>query len=138
MLPARLLVLAMSTPGAGAAAAGGDGAPGAGGGAPGSGGGAANNNTNGGNSASQSSGGTLTGYNLSTLLFMSTKFMFGTMFLVHCLMVNIYTFYILSMICLLPLFDNCPGLFPVKVMIIIVIIWIKICRNMTIFPTALA
>ncbi len=69
---------------------------------------------------------------------MSTKFMFGAMFLVHCLMVNIYTFYILSMIYLLHLFDNCTGLFPVKVMIIIVIIWIKIYRNVTIFSTALA
>ncbi len=111
-------------------ASSGDGAPGAGGN-----GGAPGDNTNGANSASQCSGGTFTGYNLSALLFMFTKFLVGAMFSIHCLVVNIHASYILRMICLLHLFDNCIGLFPVQVMIIITIIWIKICRNVTIFPT---
>ena len=85
---------------------------------------------NGDNYASQSSGGPFTGYNLSILLFTALiliVFLFSAMFSMHCCMMDVYAYYMLSMIRSLHLFNNCTSLFPVKVMIIILIIWIKIC-----------
>ncbi len=94
---------------------------------------------NGDNSALQSSGGPFTGYNLSILLltaFFLIVFLFSAMFSMHCRMMDVYAYYILSMIRSLHLFNNCTSLFPVKVMVIILIIWIKICRMVTIYPTS--
>jgi hypothetical protein len=109
----------------------GGGAPGAaGGGAPGAGGGAPIDNTNGGNSASQSSGGTFTGYNILLLPFILLKL--SVAILLRCL--NVDAYFTLSM--LMVMFSLITrSLLIVYVMFIVLIFWIKICQFMTIFPT---
>ncbi len=111
---------------AAAIAAPGDGTPGAGSSA-------ANDNTNGGSSASQSSGGTFTGYDLLRLLL----FRFLISLLVAILLRTMYdddAYSTLSM--LLFMFDFITrSSHIVHAMIFVLIFWIKICRYMTIFPT---
>jgi hypothetical protein len=105
----------------------GGGAPGAaGGGAPELGGGAPIDNTNGANSASQSSEGTFTGYNILLLPFLLLKL--PVAILLRCL--NVDAYFTLSI--LMVMFSS---LHIVNVMFIVLIFWIKIYRFMTIFPT---
>ena len=101
----------------------GDGAPGAGDGAPGAEAGAPIDNTNGGSSALQSSGGTFTGYNFLPLS------LFLLLLLVAILLRSLHdddAYSILSM--LLVMFNfitRSPHI--VYAIIIVLIIWIKIC-----------
>ena len=126
----------MSAPGAAAAA--GDGAPGAGA-APGDGtpgaGAAANVNVNGGSSASQSSGGPLSGYAFLLLLIHSLVTLLVVLVAIQLRSCYVHDAYdTLSMLLvLLHVITRSPYI--LHTMIILLTFWTKICRYMTIFPT---
>nr|ABA91121.1 retrotransposon protein, putative, Ty1-copia subclass [Oryza sativa Japonica Group] len=145
-------VAAAATGGGGAPPPTGAGAPpptGAGSGAGAPGGGAVNDYNNGGNSASPSSGGPFSGYNLLLLLLLLALFLFPLLAL-YCVryvlvpvlhdassMLSRYWYVPVSDIhdahSMLLVMLRSP--YTAYAMIIVSISWIKICRIMTIFPT---
>nr|ABA98884.1 retrotransposon protein, putative, Ty1-copia subclass [Oryza sativa Japonica Group] len=131
--------------GVAAAAIGGGGAPpptptGAGSGAGAPGGGAVNDYNNGGNSASPSSGGPFSGYNLLLLLLLAlycVRYVLGSVLHDASSMLSHYWYVPVSDIhdahSMLLVMLRSP--YTAYAMIIVSISWIKICRIMTIFPT---
>ncbi len=91
-------------------------------------------NTNGGNTASNSSGGPFLGSNLLTLFQLEVLLFIAMSTLRYYVIVDAYS--TLSMLMLITFTTIIGSNSIVNVMFIILSFWIKICRNMTKFPTS--